>query len=224
MKKHSYTLIALVVIAGPLALSFDQKVNFIQYLLPVLGATGIIGALYIIWDMLVTRAGHWQFNDEFVGTRRLLDLPPGEWLFFLCVPYATLFIFEVVEAYFGMGTLRPELWWTQALAIPPFLALAFLFRRRGYTLLAMSSVALFALVSLILVPGLFASSSFWLFFLFSFLAFSLVNGIYTSLPTIRYNSRAILGIRVGSIPLEDFFYNLAYLGLTLTVYLALKSP
>jgi lycopene cyclase domain-containing protein len=53
--------------------------------------------------------------------------------------------------------------------------------------------------------------------------FAVVNGIYTSLPTIRYSPQAILGIRIGSIPLEDFFYNLAYLGLTLVVYLASKT-
>ncbi len=222
MKKHSYTIIALLVLAGPLAMSFDSKVFFFQYIIPVLLSTFFIGAVYILWDVIVTRQGHWAFNDEFVGEKRILHLPLGEWLFFLCVPYATLFIFEVMEAYFGPGRPQPELWWIQALASLPFFGLVYPFRHRGYTRLAMGAAGAFMLVSAVLAPGLIFSHTFWLFMLFSFLAFAVVNGIYCSLPTIRYSPTATTGIRIGTIPVEDFVYNLSYLGLTLAVYIPLK--
>jgi lycopene cyclase domain-containing protein len=50
-------------------------------------------------------------------------------------------------------------------------------------------------------------------------AFAIVDGVFTALPTIWYNPKAITGLRIGPIPLEDFFYNLSFLGLTLCFYL-----
>ena len=113
MKKHAYVIIPLLCFAGPLAMSFDRRVYFIQYLPAVLIAILSVGLLYIVWDVVVIRRGHWRFNDEFVGRGRLFHLPAGEWLFFLLIPYSCLFIFEVVAAYFGEGTARPDLAWLQ---------------------------------------------------------------------------------------------------------------
>lgn len=223
LKKHTYTLISLFVLAGPLAMSFDSKVYFIQYLPAILVATLTVGALYILWDTIVTRQGHWWFNDEFVGSVRILHLPVGEWLFFLVVPYATIFIFEVVEAYFGHGVPQPELWWVQALLALPFFGLIFPFRQRGYTRLSAGSAGVFLVVSAFLAPGILWSVSFWQAIGLSFVAFGLVNGIYTALPTIFYSPQATTGVRVGPIPAEDFLYNLSYIGLTFTVYLFTKG-
>lgn len=223
LKPHTYSIIAFFVILGPIAMSFDQRVHFIQYLPAVLIATLTIGAVYILWDVIVTKQGHWAFNDQYVSTTRILHLPPGEWLFFTCVPYATLFIFEVVRAYFGEGQTRPDLWWIQALVSIPFFLLIIPFRHRGYTRLAFGSSGLFLLVSAFLLPGFFTAYEYWLFFLFSFIAFGLINGIYTWLPTISYSPKAVTGLRVGTIPAEDFFYNLSYLGLTLSIFVTAKG-
>jgi len=223
LKPHTYSIIAFFVIAGPFAMSFDTRVFFIQYLPAVIIATLAIGAMYILWDVIVTKQGHWAFNDEYVSTTRILHLPPGEWLFFTCVPYATLFIFEVVRAYFGEGQTSPDLWWIQLVLSIPFFLLIIPFRHKGYTRLAFGSSGLFLFVSAFLLPGFFTAYEYWLFFLFSFIAFGLTNGIYTALPTITYNPKAVTGIRIGPIPAEDFFYNLSYLGLTLSVFVTAKQ-
>ena len=223
MKKHAYGIIPLLCFAGPFSMSFDRKVYFIQYLPATLVAIAIIGLSYILWDIIVTRKGHWRFNTEFVGTFRLLHLPIGEWLFFLLIPYACLFLFEVVAAYWGTGTAHPELTWLQYVLGCVFIVFAVIWRKQGYTCLAMTSVAVFFLSSGVLTPGAMFASGYLLSFLFIFLAFLLINGLYTSLPTIFYNRNEIFGLRLGSIPLEDFFYNLSYIGLVLTVYLAMKD-
>jgi lycopene cyclase domain-containing protein len=36
----------------------------------------------------------------------------------------------------------------------------------------------------------------------------IVNGVLTSLPVVWYNDTQNLGFRVGTIPFEDFFYNM----------------
>lgn len=223
MRKHIYSGIALASFAGPFAMSFESRVFFFQYLLPVIIAIISIGALYIIWDMLVTRAGHWRFNDETVGTSRILDLPPGEWLFFVLIPYNCLFIYEVVAFFFGEGAAVPSLQWTQFVLADILAALGILFRKRGYTFLAMNSGAIYFAASGVLNPGIIAASGYLLSLMLSFAAFVVVNGLYTSIPTIFYNDEAILGIRIGTIPLEDFVYNLSYIGLTYTIYIVSKS-
>jgi len=223
MKKYLYAIIPLVVILGPLAMSFDSKVNFIQYLFPVLISTLVISAVYIFWDVLVTRAGHWRFNDEFVGKARFLDLPLGEWLFFIGVPYACLFIYEVVVAYFGKITLFDVPFWLPYLISALSFTVAILLRNRGYSLLAFISVSVFFALSGVLQPQMLGKSEFLLYTLFCLIAFLVVNGTYTALPTIFYNPKAFSGIRLITIPLEDFFYNTSLLGFLLLLYLELKK-
>lgn len=219
MKKHLYTIIALVVIAGPLALSFDDKVHFWTHW-PAAGlALGLTGLLYLFWDSLVVRRGDWSFNPTYAGDFRLFHLPLGEILFFVSVPYACLFLFEVVKAYFAPVELfgvNPASLYAGALV---FVAAAWFFRHLGYTFLALASVVIFLSTLALSFPNLAGTSTFWIWFGLCFVAFGVVNGLYTALPTISYNPRAIWGIKIGTIPLEDFFYNLSYLGLTLCFYL-----
>jgi lycopene cyclase domain-containing protein len=219
VKKHLYSLIALAVIAGPLALSFDDKVHFFSHAPAAALALVVTGVLYLFWDSLVVLRGDWTFNPEFTGEFRIFRLPVGEILFFVAVPYSCLFLFEVVKAYFpgtDLVTVNPSFLFAGALV---FVVAAWLFRTRGYTLLALASVALFLSTLALTHPSLVGRTEFWIWFGICFVAFAAVNGLYTALPTIFYNPKAIWGIKVGTIPLEDFFYNLSYLGLTLCFYL-----
>ncbi len=207
---------------GPLLLSFDQKVFFIGNLVPVLVATAVVGALYIAWDSWVVKLGDWKFNPEYTGQWTLFGLPAGEWLFFASVPYASLFLFEVFGAYFGreMIVFVPR-WWSFALA-GLLVSLAWIWRRRHYSFLALISSAAFLVAQGLWVPDFWKRQDVLLTMAASFGTFLLVNGVYTRLPTIFYNPRATWGVRVGTIPLEDFFYNLGMIGLYLIVYWLVK--
>jgi lycopene cyclase domain-containing protein len=219
MTKHTYSLIAVAVLAGPLAASFDEHVRFWTHWPAAFTALVLVGALYLFWDALVVGRGDWAFNPKYTGTARLFGLPLGEYLFFLTVPYACLFLFEVVNRY------APDQRWfivDSAWFFIPILVLAgtaAAFWRRRYTFLALMSAAAFLAVLALTFPQLAGQSRFWIWFALCFAAFLVVNGIYTALPTIWYSPRAIWGVRVGPIPVEDFFYNFSYLGLTLCFYL-----
>ena len=221
-KGRTYTLIALAALVGPLVLSFEPRVHFWTHWPAAAAAALVVGVPFVVWDILVVRAGHWEFNPTWTGTFRLFGLPLGEYLFFITVPYAMLFSYEAFDT----------LWADRVLFVPPVPLLfglgaifglsAFLERNRGYTALARGSAGGFWAVSALVQPGLPGTLGFWVYLGFGFLAFGVVNGIYTALPTIRYSPRAVWGIRVGPIPLEDFFYNLSFLGLLLAVYRALE--
>jgi lycopene cyclase domain-containing protein len=44
------------------------------------------------------------------------------------------------------------------------------------------------------------------------------NSVLTALPVVEYNSVAIWGVRFGTIPVEDFFYNYSMLSFYLLFY------
>lgn len=223
MKKHLYSLVALGILAGPLALSFDGRVHFFTHWPSVALALGLTGLLYLFWDTLVVRRGDWTFNPKYTGTFRVFHLPLGEVLFFIAVPYACLFLFEVVRAYFPpteLWSVNPASIYFGALV---FVGASWFFRHVGYTFLALLSVAIFLSTLALTHPALAGQSEFWIWLGLCFVAFALVDGLYTALPTIWYNPRAVTGLRVGPIPVEDFFYNLSYLGLTLCFYLVFEG-
>ena len=223
MKRHTYSLIALAVLAGPLAASFEPPVHFWKHWPSVAAALALSGALYLFWDALVVRRGDWKFNSRFTGTFRLFGLPAGEYLFFVAVPYACLFLFEVVRTFSGA-----TVWWPSEAAdllvtALAFAAAAWMLRSRSYTTLALTSVAAFLTTLALTNPGLAGHSEFWIWFGLCFVGFILVDGAYTTLPTIWYNPLAVTGLRIGPIPIEDFFYNFSYLGLTLCFYLLFEG-
>ncbi len=223
MKKHLYTIIAVLVIAGPLAFSFEPRLHFWTHWPALFLATALTGIFYLFWDAVVVKRGDWTFNPRFTGTFRLWGLPIGEYLFFVAVPYACLFVFEVILEFLGSTTwwtVRPITLFAGALVM---VVGAWFVRHLGYTFLAFLSVAVFLSTLGFARPALAGQSEFWIWFGFCFVAFSVVNGLYTALPTIWYNPKAFMGIRIGPIPLEDFFYNFSYLGLTLCFYLQFRS-
>ncbi len=228
-KRQVYTIIGILIPCGPLALSFDQKVFFIQYLIPVMGAAVTAGAVYIVWDVFAVKRNHWAFNPELAGGVRIARLPLGEWLFFLGVPYACLFIYEVVLAYFGSRQLTDGGWAVPAvsggLALGAFAAgfLAGLVQKREYTSWVSISAGAVILLITLFRRELWTASAFWIYLGLCMLAFLVVNGTYVNLPTIFYTRRHFSGIRILGIPLEDFLYNFSYLSLVLFSYLAFKK-
>ncbi len=227
---NTYTVITLGVIALPLVLSFDRKVAFHTHWKAVFFSMLPVSSVYLIWDVLVTRRGDWSFNPVYAGDFRLLGLPVGEWLFFITVPYACIFIYEVVRAYFPDRVCRrqqPEtpssVYRIGAAAVLLAAAGMVIFRDNDYSFLALLSFLVWIAVTLIWNPWLFREIHTLWFFLFSTIAFLLVNGILTGLPIVEYNPEAIWGIRIITIPLEDLFYNFSLLGLTQNIYVRIKG-
>jgi len=216
-----YLWIDLAILAAPLALSFDRKVHYVRWWPAVLLSALIIAAVYIPWDMLKTAYGVWGFNPRYAGRFRLLGLPAGELLFFFVVPFSCLFIYEVVRAYFREAEVRVPRWvWLGAAAA--CLAAALAFRQQAYTFTVMLSVAVFLTLAALLAPALLASRRFWLAMILTYVPFLLSNGLLTALPVVTYNDAENWGVRVYTIPLEDFFYSFSLLGFNLLVYLPLR--
>jgi lycopene cyclase domain-containing protein len=50
-----------------------------------------------------------------------------------------------------------------------------------------------------------------------------VNGILTGNPVLIYDDAENLAIRIGTIPIEDFFYNLLYMTWMITLFEIFKA-
>jgi lycopene cyclase domain-containing protein len=219
-----YVLLDLLILAAPVALSFDRKVRYMRRWPAVLGSALLIVVAYGIWDAWMSFRGDWSFNPRYAGQLRLFWLPPGEWLFFLAVPFSCLFIYEVVRAYLPEKQWRVHpAWW-----LPPItalLALAVVFRQQNYTSTVLISAAVFLAYAAVLLPGLLGSRHFWLALLLTYVPFLVFNGLLTALPVVLYSPRAIWGVRLYTIPLEDFFFSFSMLGFSVLSYrLLLKVP
>lgn len=215
----TYLMIDLLIIVCPLILitlpwfSYYRR-SFRQLII----ATVTVGALFVVWDGLVTRRGDWGFNPQFVLPFSLAGLPIEEWLFFLAVPFSCLFIYESLRHFFTDRPVpfnRRAYRWTALLCF--FLALLSL--HHGYSALVFLATGLWLIWAADFARKMLSSLFYWVYLGLSFLLFVVFNYYLTSFPVVIYNPSAILGVRVLTIPVEDFFYNLILLSLYLAVYL-----
>ena len=94
---YEYLLFNLCVAAGPILASFEEKVHFVSRWPRALLANGIVMVPYLVWDALVA-GSHWRFHGDYTLPFRPAGLPIGEWLFFWTVPFACLFVWEVISS------------------------------------------------------------------------------------------------------------------------------
>jgi lycopene cyclase domain-containing protein len=94
MMRFEYALVLLFVLVFPLVLSFDRKLPLRRHPGALAKAIGGVAIPFWIWDLIATARGHWSFNEQYVAGAWLLGMPLEEWLFFLIVPFVSIFTWE----------------------------------------------------------------------------------------------------------------------------------
>ena len=218
---YTYLLVDFLTLLVPFLCSFEHRVAFYRkwkYLLPAIVATG---TFFIIWDVFFTKWEVWAFNPQYVSGFYIFGLPIEEWLFFVVVPYSCLFIYECFYYLFRRDYLAN-------IARPLSLGLAVLLifmaalnTDRLYTSVTFSFTAVFLLLHLFVWKTNYLGR-YWLAYLVSLLPFFIVNGLLTALPVVTYNDSENLGIRLGTIPIEDSMYSFLLLLMNTTVFETLR--
>ncbi len=220
----TYLLINIFIIAVPLLLTFEKKIKYYRKLPALFASIIIVGGIYIVWDVIATLRGDWSFNPEHITGLKIFHLPLEEILFFVTVPYSGIFLYETGKLYLGDKTLairKFPFYISAALLI----IISLIFIDQYYTFTVMLFSAIFLIIAILYhskYPVL-NSSLYWKWILFMYLPFFLVNYILTSLPVVSYSPDAIWGIRITTIPVEDFFYSFSMLSFYLFVYLLIKK-
>lgn len=216
-------MLLIAVVAVPLIFSFEKQVRYyykLKYLFPAMLFTG---AIFIIWDLRFEERAIWRFNSDFVTSINILNLPIEEWLYFLAVPYLGVFIFEFIKHRF-LKFERPNLFLAISLILLVlFGILAYFTRQKLYPFFT------FFLLSIYLAYTIFRNrfkkhyTKFYLAYFVMLVPFILISVVLTALPIIEYNPDHILGIRLFSIPVENFASLFLLLLMNITIYEYLKD-
>ncbi|MCF7871268.1 MAG: lycopene cyclase domain-containing protein [Candidatus Omnitrophica bacterium] len=86
---------------------------------------------------------------------------------------------------------------------------------KEYTLVSIGSVFITILLNKLLKTGLFKRIEYYIYLIFIMIGELVVNGLITAKGIVKYNSRFFIGLRIGSIPLEDFFFGFSMVTATI---------
>ena len=221
-----YTIILIASISIPFLLSFDKKVQFYKqwkYLLPSIIA---IALFYIVGDIYFTKISVWGFNRDYLSGVFLFNLPIEEWLFFIAIPYASIFLHDVLHAYFP--NFRLPNYVSRRLSIFFFviaLVVLLLNLDKAYTVYIM--IVFLVVFALSYFDKTDTISRFYCTFLVILIPFILVNGAltgaFTTDPVVWYDNTQNLDVRLITIPIEDFAYGFTMLLLAIMLRNRLKK-
>ncbi len=213
-----YLLINILIIIVPITFSFEKKLKFYRKIPSVFLSIIIVSTVYIIWDHAAAVRGDWSFNPRYILGINIFSLPVEEVLFFITVPYSCIFIYETIFYFVNEKEINVKKSYSFIVSAL-FIIAAFVFDEQLYTFNVLIFTGSLFLICGLLFISLLRSKNFWLTVLISFLPFLIVNYFFTSLPVVEYNAASIWGIRVFTIPLEDFFYSFSMVAFWLLVYL-----
>jgi len=192
----------------------------------VLPAILFTSLLFISWDSIFTYYHIWGFNPDYVLGYTYAYLPLEEWLFFATTLYACVFIYECLNTYIKKDVLQS--WYKYillAFAITGIVAVI-IQPAQLYSSLKMGGAAVLVLLMVFIIRPAWLSR-FTLAFLVSLVPFFIMNsvltGLFTPEPIVWYNPVHIFNIRLGTIPIEDIWYNLFMLLTVVGLYERFKQ-
>lgn len=218
--KYTYLAIDLGSLVVPLIFSFHPKLLFYKKWTAFALANLIVSVLFIIWDMYYTHLGVWGFNPNYVTGIYIGNLPIEEILFFICIPFSSVYTYHCLKIFYPDRSMIPSKEITLTMAII-LASMGIVYITHIYT------SASFLLLSLALLLLTFEFNVSWMpnfyfTYLIILLPFFIVNGILTGTglenPIVWYDDKQNLGIRMGTIPVEDLFYGMLMLVLNTALF------
>ncbi len=86
---------------------------------------------------------------------------------------------------------------------------------KEYTILAVLSIVAVYIIESLSGVGLFKKGLFWVFISIIAVFKLFVNGYLTGSEVVIYNPDFFLGLRIGSIPVEDFLFGFSMVSLSI---------
>ena len=222
-----YLLLNLGSISVPFLYSFHPRLQLHKRFLWIFISILLTMVIFIPWDVIFTIHEIWGFNDTYFLGAKLLSLPIEEWLFFICIPFACVFTHYALLLYFPNLKLNRQV--TKAISIgliTLLLILAVVNYDKWYTVINFSLAI--PLTFIVYNYNTKLLQHFFLTFLVMLIPFFIVNGILTGTfitdQVVWYDNTENLGIRMGTIPVEDsiYAYTMILCNLVLTEFFVKK--
>lgn len=221
--KFAYLFINLLSAIVPLLFSAKKPVSYYKSFKALFLSIGITALLFLVHDYYFTQKAYWGFNDKYLCGIKFSVIPLEEILFFICIPFACMFIYRIVGQFvrFHEKKSKKIIFFFDILILISSLLLCVLFNHRAYTFQVMLLNFLYAALRL-LSPHFRLNAAFYIAYIISLFPFMVVNGILTGSfiqePIVWYNATEIMGLRVGTIPFEDFYYSFLMLSICAALY------
>lgn len=223
--EYLYFFLLLFTIAYPIAQSFEKRIKLYKKFKFITFGILTVLIIFIPWDIYFTQQEVWWFNENYTTGIQIFNLPIEEVLFFVIVPFSCVFIYEVLNYFIKQDILkniaRPLLVILSLILI----AISFMYTSHLYTFVCFLVTGITLFTASLLNPKWL--SRFLLAYLITLLPFLLINGILTGSlienPVVNYNPIEIIGLRIITIPIEDFIYNLLMFLVLIGVYEQTKS-
>ncbi|AFL83495.1 lycopene cyclase domain protein [Belliella baltica DSM 15883] len=226
MDIYLYLLLNLLTISFPLFRSFENRIQYYKNWYALFPGILVTGAFFLIWDHWFTVIGVWEFNPRYILGIYFFELPLEEWLFFLTVPFACVFIYEVLKYFVPKDIFAAVAKPITFVLIVLFVLIGVLNLDKWYTSVNFIVAAVVLSIHYIVLKTKFLGR-FYLTYLVSLIPFLLVNGVLTGSfidePVVKYNDMENLSIRLFTIPIEDTVYSMTLLLMTISIYELIKS-
>lgn len=204
-----YLIVMISVIAVPFALSFEKNLKLYKRWKSLFPAMFIAFILFVSWDIIFTHLGCWSFNPRYISGIYVFKLPLEEYLFFIAVPYACAFSFYAIKFHFPRYKISDKrIGLVTIILIITALSLTYLFRKNLYSL-----VSLLVVASMLILTYIFEKEVLQYYlavFPVLLIPFFIVNGILTGTgieqEVFSYDTNAITGTRILTVPIEDIFF------------------
>ena len=227
--KWLYVILNALTISVPLARSFENRVAFYKGFASLFKSIFLVSGFFLIWDVFFTDMGVWGFTPRYLCGAEFLGLPLGEYLFFLTVPYASVFIYECLKFFKPNGILKMQ---TTKMISSVLIGFCIILGFYGLLTGKWYTTSTFFLLGLAILFLQFIVRSQWLprfyeSWFITLIPFFMKNGILTGSiideQVVWYNDNQNLGFRLGTIPFEDVFYGMLLILCTIYFYERFES-
>lgn len=224
MEKYLYLSIDLLTLLVPFLASFYPKHAYYKQWRALFTAIAIVGLFFLAWDAYFTKIGVWGFNERYLTGIQIGNLPLEEVLFFVCIPYSSVFVYFALDYLVKQNPLK-----NYHKSITNFLLgfsviLFILNYDKWYTASTFGLLSLY--LGFHLIKKTYLGRHYFAYGI-TLVFFFIVNGILTGScidePVVWYNDAENLGIRIGTIPFEDAFYGFLLIALVIDLFTVFRK-
>ncbi|MBK7105166.1 MAG: lycopene cyclase domain-containing protein [Ignavibacteriae bacterium] len=224
--KYEYLIFNLIVLSGPIFFGSLKKFYFLNYWKSAIISIVISAVPFIIWDIFVTNR-HWYFSENYIIGFKIFELPIEEIMFFLTVPFACLFTWEMLKRFYDKNYLNDfknvktfdENFFISIISVFfLFLILIAVVFDKEYTAISLTILIASIIIDKTYGAKLFRRKLFWIYISIVSVFTFIFNGYLTWRPIVTYNEIYQLGFRIFTIPIEDFLFGYALIILSTTIF------
>jgi len=224
--KSLYLLVDLFTLIIPLLFSFHPKIEFYKSWRYFFPANIIVAVMFISWDIFFTSKRIWSFNSDYITGVYFFNQPMEEILFFICIPFSCVFTYYCLDKFYDLNW-KPKAETTFCIIFSSALLLiGFNFWNKHYTSFTLISLGLISLALKFIAKVNWFGKVINVYAILT-IPFLTVNGILTGTgikdAVVQYDNSEIIGLRLLTIPLEDFFYGLELFLLNVFFYKSLQA-